>query len=89
MTILLSVVVSYAIGSVSPAFILGKIMGNVDIRTQGDGNAGTLNTAASLGIVPGLITGLFDVSKGILSLFVSCHFFGLEGTLLLIRSALP
>ena len=84
MNILLSIAVSYAIGSVSPAFILGKITGKVDIRGQGDGNDGTLNTAATLGIVPGLITGLFDISKGILSLFMSRQFFGLEGNLLLI-----
>jgi glycerol-3-phosphate acyltransferase PlsY len=84
LNILLSIAVSYAVGSVSPAFILGKIMGKVDIRAQGDGNAGTLNTAATLGIVPGLITGLFDISKGILSLFMSRQFLGLEGNLLLI-----
>jgi glycerol-3-phosphate acyltransferase PlsY len=84
LNILLSIAVSYAIGSVSPAFILGKVIGKVDIRAQGDGNAGTLNTIATLGIVPGLITGLFDVSKGILSLLVSRLVFGMEGNLLLI-----
>ena len=84
MNILLSIAVSYAIGSVSPAFILGKITGKVDIRGQGDGNDGTLNTAATLGIVPGLIAGHFDISKGILSLFMSRQFLGLEGNLLLI-----
>jgi glycerol-3-phosphate acyltransferase PlsY len=82
--ILLSAVVSYAIGSVSPAYFLGRIIGKVDIRAQGDGNAGTLNAIATLGIVPGLITGLFDVSKGILSLLVSRYIFGLDGDLLLI-----
>jgi glycerol-3-phosphate acyltransferase PlsY len=84
LNILLSIVVSYAIGSVSPAFILGKIIGKVDIRARGDGNAGTLNTIATLGIVPGLVTGLFDVSKGILSIYLSMRIFGLEGNLLLI-----
>jgi glycerol-3-phosphate acyltransferase PlsY len=84
LNILLSIAVSYAIGSVSPAFILGKITGKVDIRGQGDGNDGTLNTAATLGIVPGLIAGHFDISKGILSLFMSRQFLGLEGNLLLI-----
>jgi glycerol-3-phosphate acyltransferase PlsY len=83
LNILLSIVVSYAIGSVSPAFILGKIIGKVDIRGKGDGNAGTLNMIATIGIVPGLITGLFDVSKGILSIYLSRRIFGVEGNLLL------
>lgn len=84
MYILLSIIVSYAIGSISPSFILGKIIGKVDIRELGDGNAGALNTAAVLGIVPGIIAGLFDISKGILSLFLSRHFFNMEENLLLI-----
>ena len=84
MNILLSIVVSYAIGSVSPAFILGKIIGKVDIREQGDGNAGTLNAIATLGIAPGLASGLFDISKGVLSIYLSMRIFGLEGNLLII-----
>ena len=40
----LSILIGYLIGSISPAFILGKVLKGVDIREHGDKNAGTTNT---------------------------------------------
>ncbi len=78
MHILLSSVVSYLIGSISPSYFLGKILRGIDIRHYGDGNAGTINAIAVLGIIPGLITGLFDLTKGLIVFYIAVQFFNLE-----------
>ena len=45
---IISVVVSYFIGNISPAILLGRLHG-VDIRNEGSGNAGTTNVLRVLG----------------------------------------
>jgi glycerol-3-phosphate acyltransferase PlsY len=61
----------YIVGSISPSFILGKILKNIDIRQHGTRNAGTINTYQVLGLWPAAITALFDLTKGILSMFIA------------------
>ncbi len=55
--------IGYCFGMVLIGYILGK-MSDVDIRKQGSGNVGTTNAMRVLGVKVGLITLLFDVSKG-------------------------
>lgn len=57
---------SYAVGSISPSYILGRLLKKIDIREHGDGNAGTVNTYRLLGTIPAAATALFDLSKGLL-----------------------
>lgn len=56
----------YAVGSISPAYFLGKLIYNIDIREKGTGNAGTVNTFKVLGLAPAIGTALFDLAKGLL-----------------------
>lgn len=59
----------YLVGSISPSYILGKILKKIDIRDHGTKNAGTTNTYKVLGLGPAIITGLFDLSKGLLVMY--------------------
>jgi len=56
------------IGSVYPAYILGRFLSGIDIRQQGTGNAGTRNVYAVLGLWPAVATAVFDLSKGFLAI---------------------
>lgn len=58
--------VSYFVGNISPARILGKIYG-VDITREGSGNPGTTNVIRTLGLKAGIITLIVDVFKGFLA----------------------
>lgn len=60
----------YILGSLLPAYFLGRKLRGVDIREKGTRNAGTMNTYHVLGLFPSIITALFDVSKGIISLYL-------------------
>lgn len=87
MSVVVAVVVSYLIGSISPSFLLGKVVKGIDIREHGDGNAGGANTFATVGVVPGILTAAFDVSKGLIALALASSLFGLSGDLLMIPIA--
>lgn len=63
---ILVVILSYLIGSISPAIILCKLRYSVDIRTLGSGNAGTTNVLRNFGKKMAGLTLLLDALKGIL-----------------------
>ncbi len=56
---------AYLIGNFSPAFIVGKLAGGVDIRQKGSGNAGATNVLRSLGWKYGLLVFVLDALKGV------------------------
>lgn len=57
---------SYFIGSLMGAMIVGRIRGGVDIRTMGSGNAGGTNALRTQGIGFALAVVIIDVGKGII-----------------------
>lgn len=61
---------AYLIGSISGAFLLGKLVKNIDIRNYGSGNAGTTNAMRIMGRKLGLVTLLIDIIKGFLAMFL-------------------
>lgn len=61
--ILISIVISYFIGNISPAIMLGYICG-VDIRSEGSGNPGTTNVLRVLGKKAAVLTLIIDILKG-------------------------
>jgi len=58
--------ISYFVGSLMGAMIMGKLRGGVDIRTMGSGNAGGTNALRTQGVVFALGVVIIDVGKGII-----------------------
>ena len=65
------IVGSYLICGIPFGLILGRIMGNVDIRKSGSGNIGTTNALRVAGPKVAAATLLFDVLKGVVCINVS------------------
>ena len=57
--------ISYFIGSLMGAMIMGRLKGGVDIRTMGSGNAGGTNALRTQGIGFALGVVVIDVGKGV------------------------
>ena len=53
MEIAICVLISYIVGNISPAILIGRLHG-VDIRNEGSGNAGTTNVCVFLAKKPPL-----------------------------------
>jgi glycerol-3-phosphate acyltransferase PlsY len=70
------VVLSYLIGNINPAILLGKAYG-IDVRKEGSGNAGTTNVLRTIGRKAGIITFAVDVVKGVLPTLLPALFLGL------------
>lgn len=66
----LLLVLSYLIGSVPFALIVGKGFYQIDIREHGSGNLGATNTFRTLGKKAGIIVMILDVLKGTLAMFI-------------------
>lgn len=58
--------ISYFIGSLMGALIVGKIRGGIDIRTMGSGNAGGTNALRTQGILFAVGVVVIDVGKGVI-----------------------
>jgi len=65
-----AILVGYLLGSVSPAYILGRLLKGIDIRQHGTHNAGGRNVKKVLGLWPAVITIIYDFSKGLLSMLI-------------------
>ncbi|WP_411675974.1 glycerol-3-phosphate 1-O-acyltransferase PlsY [Caproicibacter sp.] len=67
---LIVAVLSYLLGSISFSIIFTKrLCHNTDIRTLGSGNAGLTNVLRSVGVKAGILTLIFDFSKGAVSVY--------------------
>jgi len=78
MILLIALLISYFLGAIPSGFILGKILKKIDIREHGSKSIGATNVLRTLGVVPGIISLIFDFFKG---------FFAVEiGRLLLSQS---
>ncbi len=55
----------YAIGNLSPAYLVGRLVGNFDIRERGSGNAGATNVLRLVGWRYGALVFILDMLKGL------------------------
>ena len=76
--IIISAVVRYLLGNIQAAYILGKLIKKVDIRTMGQGNAGASNAVESLGWKFGVLVAIIDVLKGAVSILLIKMLFKVE-----------
>lgn len=63
--ILLAGVASYLLGSINFAIILSKLFTKKDVRDFGSGNAGMTNVVRTAGKLPGILTLVGDICKGV------------------------
>ncbi len=71
MTALWLLPLAYLIGSFPTAYLSGRLFKNIDIRTQGSGNVGGMNTYRTAGLLPGILTVLVDILKGMLAVLLA------------------
>jgi len=67
---IIAILIGYAFGCIQSAYFLSKIVGKMDIREHGSGNAGASNITTIMGVKFGFIVGLVDVLKGIFAVLV-------------------
>ena len=72
---IICIAIGYAFGLFQTGYIYGK-MHNIDIRTQGSGNAGTTNALRTMGWKAGVITFLGDFFKCVLAVLCVRLIFG-------------
>jgi glycerol-3-phosphate acyltransferase PlsY len=65
-----ALILSYLIGSISFALVVGKLFYKTDIRGYGSGNLGTTNTFRVLGKKAGLLVAIADLLKGTFACFL-------------------
>ncbi len=63
--------VAYLLGSFPTAYLLGRLFKKLDIRDAGTGNVGGMNVFRSVGFLPGFLTILIDIAKGVLAVFLA------------------
>ncbi|KPK41849.1 MAG: hypothetical protein AMJ78_04370 [Omnitrophica WOR_2 bacterium SM23_29] len=66
MLLVLSLLISYLIGSMPTSYILGKAMRGIDIRQFGSGNVGATNVYRVVGKLPGILVLIIDIAKGLI-----------------------
>src|SRR4029077_18911285 len=62
--VLLYVVAAYLIGSFPFGYVIGRVVGKIDIRQHGSGNIGATNVGRVLGSKWGILAFILDLAKG-------------------------
>jgi len=62
--------IAYLIGSISFAYLAGKLLRGIDLREFGSGNLGSTNTIRVLGKGPGIIVQILDILKGVIPVYL-------------------
>jgi glycerol-3-phosphate acyltransferase PlsY len=72
---IISCLTAYLIGSVPTGFLMTKIFAGADIRSAGSGNVGATNVYRVAGKVPGALTLIIDIAKGVFVVTLMADFF--------------
>lgn len=62
----LALLLAYVAGSIPTAYLAGRLLKGIDLRTVGSGNLGATNVYRNLGAVPAVVVLLLDATKGYL-----------------------
>ncbi len=71
---LLSLFISYMLGSFPSGYLAGRWISNIDLREIGSGSTGATNVLRHVGKVPALIVFLVDVGKGVSAILIARAF---------------
>lgn len=75
MTVIVTAIAAYLIGSINFAVIFANAFMKKDVREMGSGNAGTTNVMRNAGVLPGILTFVCDALKGFLASFMGQYVF--------------
>ena len=88
--LLIKIVLAYLLGTAMGGFIVGRLRGGIDLRTQGSGNVGATNALRTQGKAFGFAVLAIDIGKGVLAATVLPELpWPLPGAMAFGRSALP
>ena len=73
--LLAGTIISYLLGSIPSAYILGRIFKGIDIRRFGSGNVGATNAFRVLGPTVGIMVLIIDIIKGVISVTAVANYF--------------
>ena len=71
LTIAISIIAAYLLGSIPSAYIAGRLKKGIDIRTVGSKNMGTLNVYHEIGLAAAIPVLIVDMAKGIAAILLS------------------
>lgn len=74
LSLLLSVVIAYVIGSIPTGYLIARQLKGIDIREHGSGNVGATNVKRVVGPKAGYVTLALDWLKGFVTLWLALHF---------------
>lgn len=74
-SLIVLILISYFIGSIPFALIVGKIFKRIDLRDYGSGNLGSTNAFRVLGIPLGILVQTLDIAKGLIVVLIVTNFF--------------
>ncbi len=66
-----TIIVSYLLGCIPSAYLVGRTIKGIDIRQVGSKNMGAMNTFYVVGFWPGMAVLVIDIGKGMLALLLS------------------
>lgn len=68
------VIIAYFVGNFATSYLISRMIGKIDIRKHGSGNAGATNVLRVLGLKAALITFLGDALKGMIVVLLANNF---------------
>jgi glycerol-3-phosphate acyltransferase PlsY len=68
---IISIVLGYILGSIPSAYIIGRLLGKIDVRQEPDGRVSASAIHRKLGNLPFLLVIVMDVGEGVLSVIVA------------------
>ncbi len=86
---IICLIIGYLFGCLQSAYFLGRVVGKIDIREYGSGNAGFTNTTRVLGKKVGAMVFIFDLFKVIVAYIVCSLIFNGGGSFIMGESLLP
>lgn len=67
----IAVVLGYLIGSIPSAYIIGRLVGKIDLRPEGDGRISAAAVHRKLGVFPFVLVVIMDVGAGVLAVLIA------------------